>query len=51
MQNEISGHRGRRTDPLYRADRLLPIAAKRLPDERLERLVGLLARRRSQGVR
>ncbi|HEX9260356.1 MAG TPA: transposase, partial [Acidimicrobiales bacterium] len=30
-------------DPLHRARRLLTIAAERLPDERRERLVGLLA--------
>ena len=43
VQNETIGHRGRRPDPLYRARRLLTIAAERLPDDRRERLVGLLA--------
>lgn len=43
VQNETVGHRGRKPDPLYRARRLLTIAAERLPDERRERLVGLLA--------
>jgi transposase len=43
MQNDIVGHRGRRPDPLYRARRLLTMAAERLSDHRRERLVGLLA--------
>jgi hypothetical protein len=43
VQNETAGHRGRKPDPLYRARRLLTIAAERLPDQRRERLVGLLA--------
>ena len=43
VQNETIGHRGRKPDPLYRARRLLTVAAERLPDERRERLVGLLA--------
>jgi len=43
VQNETIGHRGRKPDPLYRARRLLTIAAERLPDNRRERLVGLLA--------
>jgi transposase len=43
VQNETVGHRGRKPDPLYRARRLLTIAAERLPDDRRERLVGLLA--------
>jgi transposase len=43
VQNDTVGHRGRKHDPLYRARRLLTIAAERLPDERKERLVGLLA--------
>ena len=42
VQNETLGHRGRKPDPLYRARRLLTMAAERLPDERRERLVGLL---------
>jgi transposase len=42
VQNETVGHRGRKPDPLYRARRLLTMAAERLPDERRERLVGLL---------
>ena len=43
VQNDTVGHRGRKTDPLYRARRLLTMAAERLPDDRRERLVGLLA--------
>jgi transposase len=43
VQNDTIGHRGRKPDPLYRARRLLTIAAERLPDQRRERLVGLLA--------
>ena len=43
VHNETIGHRGRKSDPLYRARRLLTIAAERLPDDRRERLVGLLA--------
>jgi len=43
VQNETLGHRGRKLDPLYRARRLLTMAAERLPDDRRERLVGLLA--------
>jgi transposase len=43
VQNDTVGHRGRKPDPLYRARRLLTMAAERLPDERRERLVGLLA--------
>jgi transposase len=43
VQNETVGHRGRKDDPLYRARRLLTIAAERLPDHRRDRLVGLLA--------
>jgi transposase len=40
VQNDTVGHRGRRHDPLYRARRLLTIAAERLPDHRHQRLVG-----------
>jgi len=43
VQNETVGHRGHKPDPLYRARRLLTRAGERLPDERRERLVGLLA--------
>jgi transposase len=43
VQNDTIGHRGRTPDPLYRARRLLTIAAERLPDDRRDRLVGLLA--------
>jgi transposase len=43
VQNDTVGHRGRKPDPLYRARRLLTIAAERLPDHRRQRLVGLLA--------
>jgi hypothetical protein len=37
------GHRGRKTDPLYRARRLLTKAHERLDDRGGEKLVGLLA--------
>ena len=42
VQNETLGHRGRKTDPLYRARRRLTMAAERLTDDHRERLMGLL---------
>jgi len=43
VQNELFGHRGRKDDPLYRARRLLVMAAERLSIDGRERLMGLLA--------
>ena len=43
VQNGLFGHRGRKDDPLYRARRLLVMAAERLTIEGKERLLGLLA--------
>jgi transposase len=42
VQTEQLGHRGRKHDPLYRARKLLQIAGERLPEDRQERLRGLL---------
>jgi transposase len=42
VQNETVGHRGRKTDPLYRARRLLTRAHERLSDDAHAKLVGLL---------
>jgi transposase len=42
VQTEQLGHRGHKGDPLYRARKLLQIASERLPDDRRERLRGLL---------
>ena len=42
MQNQTLGHRGRKTDPLYRARRLLTRADERLDDKGRSRLLGLL---------
>ena len=42
VQNETLGHRGRKSDPLYRIRRLLTKADERLDDSVRERLVGLL---------
>lgn len=42
VQNETLGHRGRKTDPLYRARRLLTRADERLDDQGRRRLLGLL---------
>jgi transposase len=42
VQNETMGHRGRRTDPLYRCRRLLTMADERLEDPGRARLMGLL---------
>jgi len=43
VQNDTMGHRGRKTDPLYRARRLLTKAHERLDDRGEEKLAGLLA--------
>ena len=42
VQNEIFGHRGRKSDPLYRARRLLTMAAERLDENGREKLLGLV---------
>jgi transposase len=42
VQNEMMGHRGRKTDPLYRCRRLLTKADERLDDHGREKLLGLL---------
>lgn len=42
MQNETLGHRGRRSDPLYRCRRLLTRAKERLDDKGRQKLQGLL---------
>lgn len=42
IQNETLGHRGRKSDPLYRARRLLTKAHERLDEHGTDRLVGLL---------
>ena len=42
VQNESLGHRGRKTDPLYRARRLLTKAHERLDERGNDKLVGLL---------
>lgn len=42
VQNETMGHRGRKTDPLYRARRLLTKAHERLDDRGDAKLRGLL---------
>jgi transposase len=43
VQNETLGHRGRKTDPLYRIRRLLTKADERLDDRGRSKLLGLLA--------
>lgn len=43
VQNDTLGHRGRKTDPLYRARRLLTKAHERLDEPGEAKLVGLLA--------
>jgi transposase len=43
VQNEQTGHRGRRDDPLYRARRLLQAGEERLTDKATQRLASLLA--------
>ena len=42
VQNETLGHRGRKSDPLYRCRRLLTKAKERLDDAGREKLAGLL---------
>jgi transposase len=42
VQNETMGHRGRKTDPLYRCRRLLTRADERLSEDGRSRLLGLL---------
>lgn len=42
VQNETLGHRGRKTDPLYRVRRLLTKADERLDEPGRRRLLGLL---------
>jgi len=42
VQNETLGHRGRKTDPLYRCRRLLTKADERLDDHGRTKLLGLL---------
>lgn len=42
VQNETVGHRGRKTDPLYRDRRLLTKAHERLDQQGEDRLLGLL---------
>ncbi len=42
MQNETLGHRGRKSDPLYRCRRLLTKAKERLDELGHEKLTGLL---------
>lgn len=43
VQNDTLGHRGRQGDPLYRARKLLALAAERLDPDGKDRLRGLLA--------
>ncbi len=43
VQNEQTGHRGRRDDPLYRARRMLLVGEERLEDKAAQRLASLLA--------
>jgi transposase len=42
VQNETLGHRGRKSDPLYRCRRLLTKAKERLDEKGHEKLLGLL---------
>jgi transposase len=42
VQNATMGHRGRKTDPLYRCRRLLTKAEERLDDHGRDKLLGLL---------
>jgi transposase len=42
VQNETCGHRGRKSDPLYRSRKLMTLAHERLDDESNLKLVGLL---------
>ena len=43
VQNEQTGHRGRRDDPLYRARRTLLVGQERLDERATQRLTSLLA--------
>jgi hypothetical protein len=43
VQQETLGHRGRKSDPLYRARKLLVLAQERLDVPRQDKLVGLLS--------
>ena len=43
VQNEQTGHRGRRDDPLYRARRVLLVGEQRLDQKAAQRLASLLA--------
>ena len=43
VQNETLGHRGRKTDPLYRCRRRLVMAGERLSVDGRDKLLGLLA--------
>jgi len=43
VQNETTGHRGHKHDPLYRSRRLLTRADERLDDKGRQKLLGLLA--------
>jgi transposase len=49
VQQQVLGHRGRKSDPLYRTRRLLVMADERLGDQARERLCGLLAAGVRQG--
>ena len=42
VQNETLGHRGRKTDPLFRSRRLLTMAKQRLSEDAEAKMVGLL---------
>ena len=42
VQNDTLGHRGRKTDPLYRGRRRLLLAAERLSSDQRDRVRGLL---------
>ena len=49
VQNETLGHRGRKTDPLYRCRRRLVMADERLSVDGHDKLLGLLAAGDPQG--
>ncbi len=49
VQQETTGHRGRKGDPLYRIRRPLTMASERLDDTQLTRLKGHLAAGDPQG--
>jgi transposase len=42
VQNETLGHRGRKSDPLYKVRRLLQMSKERLDEDGTERLLGYL---------